>query len=144
MKLILLFLLLMSILPVATPYSPFRGRGYPRDCPGCTGYTAWRGLPADPWNSAGVRIMAVDPKVLKLGRCYDVRFIDPDNLKPGHTTLYLAADIGGDIKGRRTDFLMKSRKSMKQFGVQDVAPGDPVACPKSWLAWIEKNARRKK
>jgi len=88
----------------------FVATAYTADCVGCTGITKI-GIVADPWSA---KIMAVDPKVLTLGKCYRVKFAD------GHSTVYLAADVGGDIKGNRVDLLLKSKESAKRFGRQTV------------------------
>ena len=76
------------------------------------------GVVADPW---GKKLMAVDPRVLKLGKCYRVKFPD------GHSTVYLAADTGGAIKGNRVDLLLKSKSSAKKFGRQ-VVTITPARC----------------
>ncbi len=103
----------------------FTATAYVRDCPGCTGYTAWQGIVANPYGP--VKIMAVDPKVLKLGKCYRVRFVDEIN--DGHESIYLAADTGGDIKGHRVDLLLKSVSSARSFGAQDVHIVGETTCP---------------
>lgn len=103
----------------------FEATAYTKDCAGCSGLTAWKGLQADAWGP--VKIMAVDPKVLTLGRCYLLRFVDEQN--DGHESIYLAADTGGDIKGLRVDLLLRSNDSAKKFGRQDVEIVEEVTCP---------------
>jgi 3D (Asp-Asp-Asp) domain-containing protein len=88
----------------------FVATAYTKDCAGCSGVTK-SGIVADPWSK---KIMAVDPRVLKLGKCYLLKFPD------GHSTVYLAADTGGSIKGNRVDLLLKSKASAKKFGKQTV------------------------
>lgn len=99
----------------------FEATAYVRDCEGCSGYTAWRGLAADPWGP--VKLMAVDPDVLDLGKCYRLRFED------GHESTYLAADTGGDIEGNRLDLLLKSEASARKFGRQQVTVVGEAVCP---------------
>jgi 3D (Asp-Asp-Asp) domain-containing protein len=95
----------------------FVATAYTRDCAGCTGVTK-TGVVADPWSR---KLMAVDPRVLKLGKCYRVKFPD------GHTTVYLAADVGGSIKGNRVDLLLKSTSGARKFGRQ-VVTITPAQC----------------
>ena len=95
----------------------FVATAYTRDCAGCSGVTK-TGVVADPWRK---KLMAVDPRVLKLGKCYRVKFPD------GHSTVYLAADVGGGIKGNRVDLLLKSKSSAKKFGRQ-VVTITPARC----------------
>lgn len=99
----------------------FEATAYVRDCEGCSGYTAWKSLVADPWGP--VKMMAIDPEVLDLGKCYRLRFED------GHESTYLAADTGGDIDGFRLDLLLKSEASARKFGRQQVTVVGEVACP---------------
>lgn len=103
-------LLLLVTTTGAAEGAKFVATAYTRDCAGCTGVTK-SGVVADPYSK---KIMAVDPRVLKLGKCYRVKFPD------GHTTVYLAADTGGAIKGHRVDLLLKSKSSAKKFGRQTV------------------------
>lgn len=103
----------------------FEATAYVNTCTGCTGYTAWRGLVADPWGP--VKMMAVDPTVLTLGKCYTLRFDDPRN--DGHESVYLAADKGGDIKGNRVDLLLKSEASARKFGRQKITVLGETPCP---------------
>ena len=119
----MLALLLIGLAQAAHPV--FEATAYTKDCEGCTGYTAWKGLVADPWGP--VKIMAVDPEVLHLGVCYRLRFIDARN--DGHESIYLAADIGGGIQGYELDLLLKSEESARRFGRQRVAVVGEVSCP---------------
>lgn len=116
--------LLMVSAAMAFPIT-FEATAYVRTCEGCTGYTAWRSLVADPWGP--VKMMAVDPDVLDLGKCYRLRFDDPRN--DGHESVYLAADVGGDIEGFRLDLLLKSEESARRFGRQQVTVVSEVECP---------------
>ena len=114
--------LLAFLFGVAVADAPsYTATAYTADCHGCSGITA-TGVPANPWGP--VKLMAVDPRVLPLNRCYRLRFAD------GHTSVYKAADTGGKIKGRRLDLLMKSRSSAIKFGVQKVVVSGQVSCPK--------------
>lgn len=96
----------------------FTATAYTADCKGCSGITK-TGINV---NTSKKKIMAVDPKVLKLGKCYQVKFSD------GHSSIYLAADTGSAIKGNRVDLLLKSRKSAVIFGRQKVTISGPVKC----------------
>lgn len=93
---------------------------YTADCRGCSGVTA-SGIRANAWGP--IPLMAVDPKVFRLGRCYRLKFAD------GHYNTYLAADTGGRIQGNHIDLLLKSRESAVRFGRQMVELNGPVACP---------------
>jgi 3D (Asp-Asp-Asp) domain-containing protein len=113
----LLFLLFLHS-SIATS-SKFVATAYTKNCSGCTGITA-SGIRANPHR----KMMAVDPKILKLGSCYKLQF------KDGHHSIYLAADTGGDIIGNRVDILMKSHESAKNFGRQHIKLLGKVKCPK--------------
>lgn len=112
----LLFMLMLN----AAFASTFTATAYTKSCKGCSGITA-SGIPANAWGP--IKIMAVDPKVLSLGSCYNVKFQD------GHRSLYLAADTGGRIKGKTVDLLLKSESSAKNFGRQTVTLAK-TKCPK--------------
>jgi len=111
-----LFLLLHSGVAGSTN---FVATAYTKNCAGCTGITA-SGMKANP----NRKMMAVDPRILKLKSCYKLQF------KDGHHSVYLAADIGGNIKGNRVDILMKSHQSAKNFGRQTIKILGKVKCPK--------------
>jgi len=111
----------LTISAVMAAPTTFEATAYVQDCEGCSGYTAWRGLAANPWGP--IKLMAVDPKVLDLGKCYRLQFQD------GHESIYLAADTGGDIEGNRLDLLLKSETSARKFGRQHVTVVGAVACP---------------
>lgn len=98
---------------------------YVKTCPGCSGYTAWKSLHADAYGP--IKMMAVDPKVFKLGLCYKLKFTDERN--DDHESVYLAADTGGDIKGNRIDLLLKTEESARRFGRQEVTLISSVPCP---------------
>ncbi len=117
---ILLMFLMLFAAPVSASSPVFEATAYTADCKGCSGVTA-TGVPANAWGP--VKLMAVDPNVLKLGRCYTLRFAD------GHTSVYKAADTGGKIKGRRLDLLMRSKTSAVKFGRQRVSVVGGVNCP---------------
>jgi len=112
---------LLGVVALAWGGPTFEATAYTKNCEGCSGYTAWRGLVADPWGP--VKLMAVDPEVLNLGKCYRLQFTD------GHESVYLAADVGGGIKGHELDLLLKSETSARKFGRQAVAVLGEVICP---------------
>jgi len=116
-----MLMFLMNLSQAMAGDSAFEATAYVRDCAGCSGYTAWEGLVADPWGP--IKMMAVDPDVLDLGQCYRLRFRD------GHESVYLAADTGGAIQGHRLDLLLKSTASARKFGRQPVIVLGKVACP---------------
>lgn len=109
--------------PPPPPPEPitFVATAYTRDCKGCSGYTSWKGLVANPHGP--VKMMAVDPKVLHLGTCYRLQFGD------GQEDIYLAADTGGDIKHHRLDLLWKTKSSARKFGKQHVKLIGEADCP---------------
>lgn len=113
----LLFLLILN----AAFANTFTATAYTKSCRGCSGITA-TGIPADAWGP--VKIMAIDPNVLDLGACYILQFED------GHRSLYLAADTGSQIRGRKVDLLLKSESSAKKFGRQKVRVVKKTKCPK--------------
>lgn len=109
-----------SCLVGASPVA-YEATAYTKDCKGCNGITS-TGIQANAWGK--VKIMAVDPRFLKLGKCYTLQFED------GHKSVYLAADTGGHIKGKRIDLLLKSSESAKKFGRQIVKVHGVTKCHK--------------
>lgn len=103
----------------------FQATAYTPTCDKCLGVTKWRGLIANPWGP--IKMMAVDPNVLTLGKCYRLRFVDDVN--DGHDSIYLAADVGGGVRGYELDLLVKSTTSAENFGIQVVEVIGQVSCP---------------
>ncbi|MGG2024240.1 3D domain-containing protein [Gottfriedia sp. S16(2024)] len=60
----------------------------------------------------GKRIIAVDPRVIPLGSKVEIR------LNSGKVIVAVAEDTGGDIKGRRIDFLVSTEDEAVDFGRQ--------------------------
>ncbi|TMW73394.1 peptidoglycan-binding protein [Alteribacter natronophilus] len=81
---------------------------YTAYCNGCSGIT-FTGL--DLRSNPDKKVIAVDPSVIPLGSQVHVE---------GYGT-FLAADIGGAIKGNRIDIFMPDRSDALAFGRRDVA-----------------------
>lgn len=86
-----------------------KATAYTKDCKGCSGIT-----------KTGVnlrhsykRVIAVDPSVIPLGSVVEL-FINDESWGR-----YSAQDTGGDIKGKRIDVLMPTKKKALAFGVKD-------------------------
>lgn len=84
---------------------------YTAKCNGCSGITK-TGIDV---RHTTPNIIAVDPTVIPLGSKVEV-FIDGKSMG-----VYLAADTGGDIKGRRIDILMPTKEQAYKFGRQNVS-----------------------
>ena len=80
---------------------------YTKDCSGCSGVTA-TGIDLN--KNPNQKIIAVDPTVIPLGKHV---------LIEGYGT-YLAADLGGAIKGQRIDVLVQSESEALAFGRRQV------------------------
>ena len=80
---------------------------YTKDCAGCSGITA-TGIDLN--KNPNQKIIAVDPTVIPLGKHV---------LVEGYGT-YLAADLGGAIKGQRIDVLVQSESEALAFGRRQV------------------------
>jgi len=90
----------------ATYYSAF--------CPtGCTGVTATGIDVSNSIYHEGKRIIAVDPSVIPLGAIVKVT-------TPNESFEAVAADTGGDIKGKRIDILVESTEKAYSLGRHDV------------------------
>lgn len=83
---------------------------YTAGCKGCSGIT-YTGVDVRDtiYNSAGERIIAVDPNVIPLGSKVLIE-----------GTTYRASDIGSAIKGKRIDILVSSKKEAKRNGRHDI------------------------
>lgn len=62
--------------------------------------------------------IAVDPKILKLGGWYELKFIDSPLFC--YNGFYKAEDTGGRIKGNAIDIYMKDIKKATEFGRRNV------------------------
>ena len=121
-KSIKLFMIyVLSIFLFASSPVTYEATAYTKNCKGCSGITS-TGIKANPYGK--VKMMAVDPKHLKLGKCYILQF------KDGHRSIYLAADTGLHIKGKRIDLLLKTHESAVKFGRQKVSVIGLTKCPK--------------
>lgn len=84
------------------------------DTPSCQG--KWVGKTA-----TGIKprpgIIAVDPKVIKLGSIVRIDFPSPYEYMSGN---YLAADTGGAIKGNKVDVFFEDPGALKAFGRRKV------------------------
>lgn len=86
---------------------------YTSKCNGCTGYTKYKSH--DVRNTIyveGYRVIAVDPKLIKLGTIVSV------TLENGMSFEAIASDIGGDIKNNRIDVLVSTKKEAYSLGRQ--------------------------
>lgn len=89
---------------------------YTAHCPtGCTGITAsGYDVRNTIYTPDGLRIIAVDPRVIPLGSLVELTFTD------GTTFKAQALDTGGAIKGLRVDVLVKTRAEAYRLGRQSV------------------------
>lgn len=87
---------------------------YTARCEGCSGITA-SGIDVTRTIYAnGLRVIAVDPRVIPLGSIVRVEYAD------GTTIKAIAADVGGAIKNRRIDVLVASENEAYRLGKQTV------------------------
>lgn len=86
---------------LASAYQPY--------CPGCSGITA-DGTKADPARN----IIAVDPRVLRMGHRYVLKFPD------GQCRIYTARDTGGGVKGKKIDILVRTNREAYAWGLRNV------------------------
>lgn len=91
----------------------FRATYYGADCGGCSGKTATGIDVRNTIYSNGLRVIAVDPSIIKLGSIVEVK-------TPNETFRAIAGDTGGAIKGYRTDILVESEARATQFGTHTV------------------------
>ena len=92
----------------------YEATAYTASCTGCTGITKTGVDVRNNVTHNGKRIVAVDPTVIPLGSTVELR------LASGRTIEATAQDVGGAIKGRRLDLLVKDRPTARAFGRQDV------------------------
>lgn len=88
---------------VSEGWQTFIATAYTANCKGCSGVTA-TGINLR--NNPNAKVIAVDPSVIPLGSKVEIK---------GYGT-YLAADIGGAIKGKRIDIFMSDKNAAKRFG----------------------------
>lgn len=87
---------------------------YTSRCEGCSGVTATGIDVARTIYANGLRVIAVDPRVISLGSIVRVEYAD------GTTFKAIAADVGGAIKNRRIDVLVASESEAYRLGKQTV------------------------
>lgn len=87
---------------------------YTARCEGCSGVTATGIDVTRTIYANGLRVIAVDPRVIPLGSIVRVEYAD------GTTFRAIAGDIGGAIKNRRIDVLVASENEAYRLGKQTV------------------------
>lgn len=87
---------------------------YSSTCDGCSGITATGVDVTRTIYENGLRIIAVDPRVIPLSSIVRVKYAD------GMTFKAIAGDVGGAIKNRRIDVLVASENEAYQLGKQTV------------------------
>ncbi|MCS1382559.1 3D domain-containing protein [Lysinibacillus sphaericus] len=87
----------------------FNASYYGPDCNGCSGITVTGINVHETYYYNGMRIVAVDPKVISLGTIVEIR-------TPYESFIAIAADKGGAIKGFKLDILVESEKIATQYG----------------------------
>lgn len=87
---------------------------YTSGCDGCSGITATGIDVTHTIYENGLRVIAVDPRVIPLGSIVRVKYAD------GKTFKAIAGDVGGDIKNRRIDVLVASESEAYRLGKQTV------------------------
>lgn len=87
---------------------------YTYRCEGCTGITATGIDVTRAIYENGLRIVAVDPRVIPLGSIVRVKYAD------GTTFKAIAGDVGGAVKNRRIDVLVASENEAYRLGKQTV------------------------
>lgn len=98
-----------------TAWQPFEITAYTADCAeGCTGITATGIDVRNTTHYEGKRVIAADPSVLPMWSTVELRFAD------GRIERAIAIDKGGDIKGRKLDYLIGDNQSAIRFGRQQV------------------------
>lgn len=88
---------------------------YTYRCEGCSGITATGIDVTRTIYENGLRIIAVDPRVIPLGSIVRVKYTD------GTTFKAIAGDVGGAIKNHRIDVLVASESEAYRLGKQSVA-----------------------
>lgn len=99
--------------PSGGNWMAFKGTYYGADCNGCSGRTATGIDVRSTIYSNGLRIIAVDPSIIKLGSIVEVK-------TPNETFRAIAGDTGGAIKGYKTDILVESEARASQIGTHTV------------------------
>lgn len=87
---------------------------YTSRCDGCSGITATGIDVTRTIYENGLRVIAVDPRVIPLGSIVRVKYAD------GTTFKAIAGDIGGAIKNCRIDVLVASEREAYRLGKQTV------------------------
>jgi len=87
---------------------------YTSGCEGCSGITATGIDVTRTIYANGLRVIAVDPRVIPLGSIVRVEYAD------GTTFKAIAGDTGGLIKGRRIDVLVTSENEAYRLGKHTV------------------------
>lgn len=87
---------------------------YTSRCEGCSGITATGIDVTRTIYANGLRVIAVDPRVIPLGSVVRVEYAD------GTTFKAIAGDVGGAIKNNRIDVLVASESEAYRLGKQTV------------------------
>ena len=85
---------------------------YGPDCKGCSGITKVGYNVRNTIYVEGMRVIAVDPRMIPLNSIVKVE------LEDGQVFRAIAGDTGGDIKGDRIDVLVSSEKESFKYGRQ--------------------------
>ena len=85
---------------------------YGPDCKGCSGITKVGYNVRNTIYVEGMRVIAVDPRIIALNSILKVE------LEDGQVFRAIAGDIGADIKGNRIDVLVSSEKESFKYGRQ--------------------------
>lgn len=88
-------------------WETFIATAYTANCKGCSGIT-YTGINLH--NNPNAKVVAVDPNLIPLGSKVEIK---------GYGT-YLAADIGGAIKGRKIDIFVPNKATANRFGIKSV------------------------
>lgn len=91
----------------------FNASYYTATCKGCTGITATGVDVRKTIHHKGYRVIAVDPRVIKLGSIVRVT-------TPHETFEAIAMDTGGAIKGHKVDILVSNKKTAYSLGRHSV------------------------
>ncbi|MCL1700702.1 3D domain-containing protein [Lysinibacillus sp. Bpr_S20] len=99
---------------VSSNWMTFNASYYTAYCPeGCTGTTATGYNVSNTIYYNGLRIIATDPRVIKLGTIVEVK-------TPYETFRAIAYDTGGAIKGNKVDVLVSSEQEANKLGRHNV------------------------
>lgn len=99
--------------PNGSGWVAFKGTYYGADCSGCSGKTAYGFDVRNTIYANGLRIIAVDPRIIPLGSIVEVQ-------TPYGTFKAIAGDTGGAIKGHIVDILVGSEAESSQIGTHTV------------------------